>query len=144
MKDRDMDPKESGAHNPYRLLLRKLTGSTAHCPRRRTAVNVWRKTQRPIIEHEVKLRVARLGTKLAGMAALRDKVAKELYAGLSPEEKAEWEIQAKEEHDAAVKAWKEEVEGDVSTDPVDRQKYAHAFLLSDSCTYFLLGVSTDS
>ncbi|KAF8202529.1 hypothetical protein BJ912DRAFT_842680, partial [Pholiota molesta] len=101
MKDCDMDPKDSGAHNPYRILLHKLTGTTIHCPRRRSAVNVWRKTQRAIIEEEV---------------------AKELYARLPSDEKAEWEVRSRDEHAAAIKAWKDETEGSLSTDPEDRQR----------------------
>lgn len=128
MKDHDMDPKESGAHSPYRVLLHKLTGSTIHHPRRRTAVNVWRKTQHIVIEQEVKHRAARGKVQLSGLAALRDKVAKEMYGKLDAEEKAQWEEQVKEEHKAAIKAWMEETEGGVSTDPADRQKYVHAFL----------------
>lgn len=145
MKDRDMDAKESGAHNPYRVLLHKLTGSTIHCPRRRTTVNVWRKTQRPIIKEEVKSRAMTLKTKLVGMAALRDKVTKELYAGLNAEEKSQWEEQAKEEHEAAVKAWKAETEGRSSTNPADCQRYVLSFpiirsvyLLSFRCIYGLV------
>jgi hypothetical protein len=143
MKDHDMDPKESGAHNPYRILLHKLTGSTIHCPRRRTAVNVWRKTQREIIEQEVKLRATATGTKLSGLATLRDKVAKELYTKLDAEEKAQWEVQAREEHNAAVAAWKGETEGEFSTDPADRQRYAGMFLLLYPCPHFFLDASMD-
>jgi hypothetical protein len=127
MKDHDMDPKESGAHNPYRVLVHKLTGTTIQCPRRRTAVNVWRKTQRESIEQEVKCRAATIGTRLSGMAALRDKVAKEFYGNLDAEEKAQWEAQAKEDHEAAVTAWKSETEGKFSTEPADRQRYDHMF-----------------
>ncbi|KAF8199484.1 hypothetical protein BJ912DRAFT_844898 [Pholiota molesta] len=98
MKDHDMDPKESGAHNPYRILLHKLTGTTVQCPRLRTPVNK------------------------GGFAALRDKVAKELYAALDDEEKEEWKKQAKEEHKASVAAWKRDTEGSFPTDPADRQR----------------------
>ena len=45
MKDQDIDLKESGAQNPYRILLHKLTGTTIQKPRLKSAVNVWRKTQ---------------------------------------------------------------------------------------------------
>jgi len=49
-----MDPKESGAQNPYRLLLQKLTGTSTPKPCLRSAANVWRKTQRKEIDAEVK------------------------------------------------------------------------------------------
>lgn len=47
--------------------------------------------------------MTKLGMKPSGLAALRDKVAKEMYAKLD-EEKAKWQIQAKEEHEAAITA----------------------------------------
>ena len=49
-----MDPKESGAQNPYRLLLHKLTGTLTPKPRLRSATNVWHKTQQKEIDAEVK------------------------------------------------------------------------------------------
>ncbi|KAF8200837.1 hypothetical protein BJ912DRAFT_843931 [Pholiota molesta] len=104
MKDHDMDPKESGAHNPYRVLLHKLTGRTIQCPRLRTPVNK------------------------GGFAALRDKVAKELYAALDDEEKEEWKKQAQEEHKASVAAWKRNTDGSFSTDPADRQRCVYGLV----------------
>lgn len=126
-----MDPKESGAHNPYRMLLHKLTGTSINRPHCQTAINVWRKTQRVSIEQEVKLRAAISRTMVSGLAALRDRVAKEMFTKLDSEEKAVWEQQAIEEHDAAVKAWKDETEGQFSTNPADHQKYAHTFPPAD-------------
>jgi len=54
-KDNDMDPKESGALNPYRILLVMLTGlGGLSKPHLRTTVNTWRKTQRKEIELKLK------------------------------------------------------------------------------------------
>ena len=54
MKDNDLDPNESGARNPYRVLLQKLTGTRASRPRLKTPANIWRKTHREQIEDEVR------------------------------------------------------------------------------------------
>lgn len=54
MKDHDIDPHESGAHNPYRTLLHQLTGTTIQKPQQKSAVNIWRKTQRKEIDLEAK------------------------------------------------------------------------------------------
>ncbi|KAJ3495417.1 hypothetical protein NLJ89_g10626 [Agrocybe chaxingu] len=77
MKDADIDPKESGAQNPYRALLHKLTGKGLQCPRKKTAVNVWRKTQHTLIETNAKLRLGDKKTTKGKYLALLDVIAKE-------------------------------------------------------------------
>ena len=122
MKDQDIDPKDSGANNPYRILLHKLTGSSIQKPRLKTAVNVWRKTQREAIDGEVKEIAKRGAIARSSLAATRDKVARDMFERLPAEERAGWVEQAKEEHDAAMARWKEENEGKCSTTPEDRQR----------------------
>jgi len=118
MKDQDLDPKESGALNPYRLLLLKLTGGSSQRPRLKSAVNIWRKTARAEIDEIVKQKeVPR-----AQLAKHRDQAAREMFAKLSAEEKEQWAEQAKEEHEEALKAWKQDTEGEVSMAPEDRQR----------------------
>jgi hypothetical protein len=119
MKDHDLDPKESGALDPYRILLNKLTGASSQRPRLKSPVNVWRKTARAEIDGIVKQKgdVPR-----AQMAKHRDQVAREMFAKLSVEERKSWEEQAKEEHEEALKAWKHETDGKLSTTPEDRQR----------------------
>jgi len=58
MKDSDIDPKDSGLQNPYRILLFKLTGVGLVRPRLRSPVNTWRKIHenREAIEKEAKAR----------------------------------------------------------------------------------------
>jgi len=58
MKDRDIDPKELGAIDPYRLLLHKLTGTSSQCPQLKTPVNIWRKMARLKIKAMVQERGA--------------------------------------------------------------------------------------
>jgi len=127
MKDQDIDPRESGAHNPYRNLLHKLTGTSIQKPRQKSPVNIWRKTQRKEIDSEAKKIIEKDKTPPSKHAAVRDKVAREMYDLLSQEEKAQWIEQAKEEHEAAIAKWKEDTEGDPSTAPEDRQRWVPIF-----------------
>ena len=123
MKDQDVDPRESGAHNLYWILLHKLTGTTIQKPRLKAPVNVWRKTQRKEIDLEAKKITEKENTPRSKHAALRDKVAREMYDLLPQEEKSQWIEQAKEEHEAAMAKWKEDTEGRPSTTPEDRQRW---------------------
>jgi hypothetical protein len=118
MKGQDLDPKESGAHNPYRVLLHKLTGASSQRPRLKSAANVWRKTARLEIDAIVKEKQL----PRAQMAKHRDQTAREMFAALSVQEREQWAQQAKEEHEEALEAWKGETEGDISTTPEDRQR----------------------
>ena len=122
MKDQDIDPNDSGAHNPYRTLLHKLTGTTIQKPRQKPPVNIWRKTQRAEIDREAKKIFAAEDTPRSKHAAVRDKLARDMYELLPPEEKAGWTEQAKEEYDVAMARWKQDTEGNPSTVPEDRQK----------------------
>jgi len=119
MKAQDLDPKESGALDPYRILLNRLIGTSAQRPRLKSSVNVWRKTARAEIDAVVKQKgdVPR-----AQMAKHRDQAARDMFSKLSEEEKEQWAEQAKEEHEEALKTWKHETEGKLSTAPEDRQR----------------------
>ena len=119
MKDQDLDPKESGANDPYRILLNKLTGASSRCPRFKSTVNVWRKTAQAEIDAIVKQKgdVPR-----AQMAKYCDQVVREMFSKLSVEEREQWAEQAKEEHEEALRTWKHETEGELSTVPEDRQR----------------------
>jgi len=122
MKDQDIDPTESGAQNPYRILLHQLTGTTIQKPRKIWVVNVWWRTQRKEIDHKAKIIAERENTPRSKLTAVRNKVARELFERLSKEEQQQWVEQANEEHNAAVAKWKEETEGRPSTMPADRQR----------------------
>jgi len=117
-----MDPHESGAQNPYRLLLHKLTGTSSQKPRLKSSTNVWQKTQRREIDSEVQKILARTPVPRSGLAALRDRVAREMFENLPEAEKAQWVEQAKEEHEAALAQWKKDNEGSYSHTPADRQR----------------------
>jgi len=122
MKDQDIDPKESGAENPYRILLHKLTGTSIKKPRLKSATNVWRKSQRKEIDMQVK-EITRVGsTPRTALAAIRDKVACDMFEKLPQEEKTHWIEVAKEEHDEALTGWKDDFEGSCSILPQDRQR----------------------
>ena len=117
-----MDPKESGAQNPYRALLHKLTGVGIQRPRLRSPVNTWRKSQRDEIEREVRHIVLRDGTPRAQLAKLRDSIARKMFDALPGEEQKQWGEQAKEEHGNALEQWKQATTGEPSKEPADRQQ----------------------
>lgn len=119
-----MDPRESGAHNPYRTLLHKLTGTTILKPRQKPPVNIWRKTQRKEIDFEAKKITESENVPRSKHAAIRDRVARDMFERLPEEEKGQWIEQAKEEYDNAMLRWKEDTEGNPSTEPEDRQRWA--------------------
>ena len=119
MKDQDLDPRESGAQNPYRSLLHKLTGTAIKKPRQKPPANIWRKTQRKEIDIEAKKLV---NTPRSQHAAIRDKLARDMFEQLPEDEKLQWIEQAKEEYEIAMARWKEDTEGKPSTRPEDRQK----------------------
>ena len=58
----------------------------------------------------------------AQRAKHRDQTAREMFAKLTVEERAQWTEQAKEEHEEALEVWKGETSGEVSTTPEDRQR----------------------
>lgn len=121
MKDSDMDPKESGAHNPYRILLLKLAGMTSMTkPRLCTACNTWRKTERKAINEKVKQRWG--GLTREQQAAARERVAKEMFVKLSDVEKEGWKQQAEEDHVERLAKWTQIVEGELSQNNADRQR----------------------
>jgi hypothetical protein len=119
MKDQDIDPRDSSAHNPYRTLLHKLTGTTIKKPRQKPLATIWRKTQ----HKEIDLAAKKLeNVPRSQAAAVRDKLAWEMFEQLPEDEKAQWMEQAKEEYEAAMAGWKEDTEGNPSTLPEDCQK----------------------
>ncbi|PPQ88063.1 hypothetical protein CVT26_007993, partial [Gymnopilus dilepis] len=121
-KDHDVDPKTSGAHNPYRALLFKLTGQQFVRPRAKTACNVWRKTKRAEIEEKVKAKAIETSIGRKGLAALRDRIAKDMFNQLPAEERRRWVIVADQESRKALTIWENEVNSPASTAPEDRQR----------------------
>ena len=127
MKDQDIDLRDSGADNPYRILLHKLTGNTIQKLRRQPPVNVWRKTQHKEIDIEVKKIMDKDGIPHSKHAAVRDKMAWDMYEMLSEEEKVQWIEQATEEYETAMMRWWNDVEGDPSTASEDCQKWVPVY-----------------
>lgn len=124
MKDNAVDPNETGARNPYRILLHQLTGSQAQRPRLKTASNVWRRTHREEIERKVEAQATAEGCSRKKLAPLREKLSKEMFAALAKEEKEEWEQAAKNEHQEAIAKFEHDLKSPPSTNPADRQRYA--------------------
>lgn len=119
MKDNDIDPKDTGAHNPYRILLAKLTGKEVGRPRTKTACNVWRKTKREAIEEQAKLVAANTHAESKHFAALRDKIARDMFNKLPEAEKVKWHAKALEASAQIKSQWEAEKENGISTSPED-------------------------
>lgn len=125
MKDKDLDPQESAACDPYHVLLHCLTGAEFQCPHLRTASNVWRKTHREEIKAEVKQQAAASGWDKRKLAPLREKVGKRMFMGLAQEEGDDWERLAKEEHEENLEQYLKDVDSSVAADPASRQRCVH-------------------
>src|SRR6266542_2921791 len=122
MKDQELNPRESGAHNPYRILLSQLNGGTSGKPRQKTAMNIWRRTHTDEIEEQLKCCTSELSIDRKKLASARETVAKGLFSALESVEKEEWKARALEEHEADMAAWKKSMVDDPSTDLADRQR----------------------
>ena len=103
----------------YRAFAYNLTGPSIPRPRLRSPANVWRKTQRATIDQAVKRQGVVPRNELL---KLRDKVAREMFENLPIEERDQWAKQAKEEHEAAVEAWKNDTQVTPSSEPADQQR----------------------
>lgn len=124
MKDTDFDPKESGAQNPYTILLHKLTGTSSNKPRLRNPANVWAKSHGNEIQFELTKRMVGLDGTVARrqQVGIRGQVMRDLYNSLSDSQKDHWKARAQVEHEENLAKWKAEMEGEPSTQPVDRQR----------------------
>jgi hypothetical protein len=56
------------------------------------------------------------------LASVREQVAKKMFEQLRIGEQEEWALQAKEEHQEAMKEWKEQTTRPPSTNLADRQR----------------------
>jgi len=119
MKDHDINPKDTGEHNPYRALLFKLTKKNYKPPRQKTPVNHWRVAHRD----EINAIANRTEHRSKEALAVRDRIARTEFNKLPQEEQEEWIQHAKDCHVAALAQYKRDINGPVSTDPEDRQRY---------------------
>jgi len=119
MKDHDINPKDMGEHNPYRALLFKLTKKNYKPPRQKTPVNHWRVAHRD----EINAIANRTEHRSKEALAVRDRIARTEFNKLPQEEQEEWIQHAKDCHVAALAQYKRDINGPVSTDPEDRQRY---------------------
>ncbi|KAF9553017.1 hypothetical protein CPC08DRAFT_728206 [Agrocybe pediades] len=122
MKDHDLDPKESGAQNPYHTLLFKLTGKSTNRPRRKPAINVWRRGVKDLIETATKDEVLRTNAVRGQVAGLRQRVANRMLERLPATERGAFEEEACEEYEAELAQWQKDMEGQLSESPESRQR----------------------
>ena len=116
-----MSPKETGAVNPYDLLLQNLTGVGHSKPRKKTAYNLWAKTQSAVINAEVKNVIVQWGARPKDLVNIRCQVTRRLFMGLPEEERVHWEQQSVEEHAEAMKEWTRATTTPASNKPEDMQ-----------------------
>ncbi|PPQ85572.1 hypothetical protein CVT26_010356, partial [Gymnopilus dilepis] len=123
MKDQDTGGKPDPRSDPcFSNLVNQLSGKEAGRPRKKTAVNVWRKTQRDNIEVKVKNLAESKGVSKGHWAALRDKVARDLFGQLPTETQEKWKKQAEEETKFAIEEYERSLKADPSTKAEDRQR----------------------
>ncbi|KAF8868525.1 hypothetical protein CPB84DRAFT_1857559 [Gymnopilus junonius] len=106
MKTLELDTKDSFETKLIDALLFALTGKGTVRPRQRTPVNVWRKTKRSEIEAKSKFIAEKDGLANDQLAALRDKVARDMFDALPDAEKEHWKQQAEVESSAVLDQWK--------------------------------------
>lgn len=126
MKSHNCDPRAKDPSNPFTSLLFSLTGRSAvDKPRQKSAVNCWSKSPNVCssINDEVYGICVAEGIRRNQSVAIWNRVAREQFGRLGEEEKKMWEEKAKEEHVKELNAWNALNEGQVSTTPVDRQRY---------------------
>lgn len=127
MKTHDIDPRSKDPSNPFTSLLFSLTGkAAAEKPRQKSAVNCWSKSPdvcKSINDEVYKLCVEQ-GLRRNQSVAIWNKVAREQFAKLTAEDRAHWEEKTKQQHREDLEAWNALNEGQVSTKPEDRQRYA--------------------
>ncbi|PPQ76861.1 hypothetical protein CVT26_001499 [Gymnopilus dilepis] len=122
MKDQDAGDHTGASSNPFfKNLVSQLSGKEGGRPRKKTAVNVWQKGQRQVIEEKVKHLAESQGISKDRYAALRDKIARELFGQLSAEAQEAWKKQAEEESKLASEDYDRSLNASPSIDPKDRQ-----------------------
>ncbi|KAF9470716.1 hypothetical protein BDN70DRAFT_901892 [Pholiota conissans] len=100
----------------------KLTGIDLQKPRRKTGYNVWAPSSRPSLDALVNERAKDSNISGRKKIGLRNRIYKEAYEELDPEEKAEWEAKAQAEYEKAVTKLEVVMNDSASTKPEDRQK----------------------
>ena len=116
---RDIDPRETGEHSPYRALLFKLTGKGYKLPRLKPPYYLWRTGHRDRINELAKLDPT-MSKKTA--ASIRDRIARDLFSDLPSNEQAEWCEMAAGQYAEDKSKYHEGMHGPPSTRPEDRQQ----------------------
>ncbi|PPQ96210.1 hypothetical protein CVT26_005615 [Gymnopilus dilepis] len=106
MRNRKFEARESADTKLVEALLNALTGTATSRPRQKTPFNAWRKTQRTLIDERVKSIAEKQGIASDHLVALRLNVGREMFDGLSAQEKEYWKSQAKLESEEELQQWK--------------------------------------
>ena len=133
MNDQDIDPHDSGAQNPYQILLHKLVGTTIQKPRWQPPVNIWRKTQQKEIDIEAKKITDNGSIPCSKHAVVWNRVAQDMYEKLPEEEKAQQIEQATKEYATVMARWQEDTEANPLTASEDCQKWVSVYFFFVYC-----------
>lgn len=113
-----MSTKDSGAKNPFTILLHQITGVGLAKPRKAQALALWAKANLEKIKEAKKQ--AGEGKHYAGNL---NKIKSKLFKALPKEERDGWEVMSVEEFEQAEKEYEEKLNAPISTDLSDQQKY---------------------
>lgn len=126
-KDTMRQTSKTGADDPMKSLVAKLTDISVVKPRQSIAYNLWAAANVEVVEKAFEAERRRLKPENKKLVSLRSNVTRSLFRQLPEDVQKEWEAKAKEEHEAAVEAWTEKLERSASTAPEDRQRYVYYF-----------------
>jgi len=116
---RDLDPRDTGEHSPYRAILFKLTGKGYKLPRLKPPYYLWRTGHRDRINELAKLDPT-ISKKTA--ASIRDRIARDLFSQLPAEEQEGWYEMAAGQYAEEKTKYDDAMHGPPSTRPEDRQQ----------------------
>lgn len=120
-KSRDMSPRESGASDPYAVLLAKLSGiKVLKRPRKHSALEIYQQANLPTILKPL-IDEACLAMPTVHRITHQFKITKQHYDALTREQKDEWEREARRDHEERVAEWRAATDAPPSTEPEDRQ-----------------------
>ncbi|PBK83698.1 hypothetical protein ARMGADRAFT_1089138 [Armillaria gallica] len=126
VKQNDMSAKDTGADNPWTILLHCLTGVGLSKPRKPQAFALWYKANTADVNDAWKAHMETMngsgcailpGQRAAGFHSFKSKT----YNKLLGAEKKSWEDLAAEEHEVAMKDFEDKLNAPISQEPKDLQ-----------------------
>ncbi len=122
-----MSARDTGADNPWTVILHRLTGVGLSKPRKPQAFTLWFKANTKEVDEAWQAKVdmlkeANKPMKPSQRAASYQSFKSKMYRELPSSEKSAWEELAVEEHEVVMKEYEEKLKVPVSKDPKDLQE----------------------